>query len=176
VQARNCLVSNCGKNLYLLKGGSYQFTHCTVASISNNFIPHRDPVLQVSNYLKVNNVPVPAPLDATFRNCIFWGENGLVDSEVVVYKNGFVGSFNAVFDSCLVKSPTTPANVTTWKVIANQSPQFDSINTSRHYFDFRLKSTSPAINKAMNAGVTIDLDGKPRPLGPASDLGCYEKQ
>ena len=119
---------------------------------------------------------MPASLNATFRNCIFWGENGLVDSEVVVLKNGFVGSFNAVFDSCLVKVVTVPANATTWKVINNQPPQFDSINTNRHFYDFHLKSTSPAINKGVNAGILIDLDGKPRPLGPAPDLGCYEKQ
>ena len=37
VYATNCLVSNCGKNLYLLMGGDYQFVHCTVASYSNNY-------------------------------------------------------------------------------------------------------------------------------------------
>ncbi|HYK55212.1 MAG TPA: hypothetical protein VEV15_01965, partial [Flavisolibacter sp.] len=32
ITARNVLVSNCGKNISLLKGGAYNFTHCTVAS------------------------------------------------------------------------------------------------------------------------------------------------
>jgi len=178
VQARNCLVSNCGKNLYLLKGGDYQFTHCTVASYSNNYIPHRDPVLFLSNYIKVNNLPVPANLNASFRNCIFWGENGLVDDEVVVLKSGST-VFNVTFDANLWKVVSSPANiagVTASAIINNQSPQFDSINTNRQFYDFRLKATSPAINKGVNAGVTIDLDGKPRPLGPLPDLGCYEKQ
>jgi hypothetical protein len=36
---------------------------------------------------------------------------------------------------------------------------------------FRLKATSPAINKAVNAGVTIDLDGKPKTSWPLSRPG-----
>jgi hypothetical protein len=175
LQARNCLVSNCGKNLYLLKGGDYQFTHCTVASISNNYIPHRDPVLIVSNYIKVNNTPITANLNAAFRNCIFWGDNGLVDDEVVVSKTGTT-VFNVIFDANLWRVTNDPTNVTATQIIKNQDPQFDSINTSRHFYDFHLKTTSPAINKGVNAGVVIDLDGKIRPLGAAPDLGCYEKQ
>jgi hypothetical protein len=72
IRARNCLVSNCGKNLILAKGGDYQLLHCTVASFSNSYILHRDPVLFVSNYVLVNNSPVTANLSALFRNCIFW--------------------------------------------------------------------------------------------------------
>jgi len=174
VQARNCLVSNCGKNLYLLKGGDYQFTHCTVASYSNNYITHRDPVLLVSNYINVNNVPVTANLNAVFRNCIFWGDYGLVDDEVVVAKNGNTG-FNVNFDANLWKVLNDPANVTTNMIIKNQDPLFDSIDVNRHFYDFHLKASSPAINKGVNAGVIIDLDGKLRPVG-LPDLGCYEKQ
>ena len=51
IQARNCLISNCGKNIFLAKGGNYQFTHCTAASYSNQFIPHKYPVLYLSNYV-----------------------------------------------------------------------------------------------------------------------------
>src|SRR5262249_37340534 len=71
VSATNCLVSNCGKNVYLIMGGNYQFVHCTVASYSNSYILHKDPVLVVSNYVNVNNVPQTAALSASFQNCIF---------------------------------------------------------------------------------------------------------
>ena len=174
VSARNCLISNCGKNLLLAKGGDYQFTHCTIVTYANRFIDHRDPVLFVSNNLTINNNPVIAPLNALFRNCIFWGENGLVDNEVVISKTGNT-TFNVNFDYNLWKVQTTPANIISNQIINNQVPQFDSINTSKNYFDFRLKTTSPAINKGVNAAVTIDLDGKPRPVG-LPDLGCFEKQ
>lgn len=174
VRARNCLVSNCGKNLFLVKGGDYQFTHCTVVTYANRFIDHRDPVLVVSNFISVNNTPVTANLNAVFRNCIFWGENGLVNDEVVVAKSGAT-TFNVNFDYNLWKVQTIPANITSNQLINNQSPQFDSVNTSRNYYDFRLKASSPALNKGINAGIATDLDGKPRPVG-LPDLGCFEKQ
>ena len=69
-------MSNCGKNILLVMGGNYNFTHCTAATFSNSYIQHKDPVLTITNYLNntVNN------LNAVFRNCIFWGDaNGIVN-------------------------------------------------------------------------------------------------
>ena len=169
IRARNCLISNCGKNLLLAKGGDYQFTHCTVVTYANRLIDHKDPVLTVTNF--ANNTS--ANLTATFRNCIFWGENGLVNDEVVVLKSGNT-TFNVNFDYTLWKVQTVPANITSNQIINNQPPQFDSISTTNNYYDFRLKASSPAINKGVNGGIAIDLDGKPRPVG-LPDLGCFEK-
>jgi hypothetical protein len=174
IRATNCLISNCGKNLYLVKGGSYQFIHCTVATISNNFIQHRDPVLTLSN--STANTTTPLALDALFRNCIFWGENGTVENEIEIERKPGAASFSAVFDQVLWKVTTNPppnATIILPAPVINQSPMFDSINTSRNYYSFRLKTGSPAIAKGASAGVTIDLDGKARPaLQP--DLGAYE--
>jgi len=175
IRAKNCLISNCGQNVILAKGGDYQFTHCTVATFSNSYILHRDPVLYVSNYVLVNNVPDVKALTAVFRNCIFWGQDGTVEDEVVVTKSGST-TFNVNFDHDLWKVKNMPANITSTAIINNQHPEFDSINTSKRIYNFRLKDESPAKNQATNAGVTIDLDGKPRPVGIAPDLGCYEKQ
>jgi len=175
IKARNCLVSNCGKNVILAKGGDYQFIHCTVVTISNSYILHRDPVLFVSNYVLVNNIPDAKPLTALFRNCIFWGENGTVDDEVQTYKSSLM-SYTVIFDQILWKVVNQPDGTTTLPApINNNPPLFDSINTAKRYYSFRLKDGSPAKDKATNAGVTIDLDGKPRPVG-IPDLGCYEKQ
>jgi len=178
VKATNCLISNCGKNLALVKGGDYQFIHCTVASYSNDYILHKDPVLLATNYINVNNVPQAAPLNALFQNCIFWGEGGLVDDEVVIAKDA--GTTLAVsFDYGLWKiqktDPSTVAGVTTNQIINNQPPLFDSVNSSKKYYDFHLQENSPAKDKGVVTGVIIDLDGKPRPVA-APDLGCYEKQ
>jgi len=172
ISARNCLVSNCGKNVTLIKGGTYNFTHCTVVSYSNPYIQHITPVLQLSNF----DATGAQPLAATFRNCIFWGENGIVDTEVVALKNP-AAAFNVTFDQVLWKVSSAPPNVTVLPPTAiNQSPQFDSIDVSKQYYDFRLKATSPAINKGVNTGLIIDLDGKPRTVGPQPDLGSFEKQ
>jgi hypothetical protein len=173
IRAKNCLISNCGKNVYLVQGGDYQFTHCTVASIGNSYIQHKEPVLTVSN--TANNIT--NRLDAIFRNCIFYGENGLVEDEVVVVKNG-TAIFNVNFDHNLWKVQAVPQNIISTQNI-NQPPLFDSINSSRHYYDFHLQAASPAVNKGNPAaGVLIDLDGKSRPLpvGTNPDLGCFEKE
>jgi hypothetical protein len=139
---------------------------------------HQNPVLLATNYINVNNVAQTAPLNALFRNCIFWGDDGLVDDEVVIAKDA--GASLAVnFDYVLWKiqktDPATVAGVTTNQIINNQSPLFDSVNNSKKYYDFHLQASSPAIDKGANTVITIDLDGKPRPVG-APDLGCYEKQ
>ena len=170
ISAKNCLVSNCGKNLLLVKGGDYQFTHCTVASYSNFYILHKEPVVLVSNFITINNLPVTANLNAIFRNCILWGENGTVENEVIVAKSGSTG-FNVLFDHVLMKK--MPLNSIDSQSLINQFPLFDSINTSRQFYDFHLKPSSPAINYGINAGIFIDLDGKSRPVG-LPDLGAYE--
>jgi hypothetical protein len=176
IRARNCLISNCGKNVILAKGGDYQFTHCTVASISNSYILHREPVLFVSNYVLVNNIPDAEDLTALFRNCIFWGENGTVDDEVQTYKNNSA-LYNVIFDQVLWKVVNQPTGtIVPPAPINNDPPLFDSINTTNRYYSFRLKDESPAKNKATNAGITIDLDGNIRPVGIAPDLGSYERQ
>jgi hypothetical protein len=171
ITARNLLVSNCGKNILLVKGGNYNFTHCTAATFSSNFIQHKEPILAITNYLGA----AASNLNAVFKNCIFWGEaNGIVKDEVIVLKQGST-TFAVTFDQVLWRVETPPGNSSLAGVINNQNPMFDSTNTSQKIFSFRLKEGSPAINKGVNAGVPIDLDGKPRPVG-LPDLGAYEKQ
>jgi hypothetical protein len=112
-------------------------------------------------------------LQAVFRNCIFWGEGGLVENEVVVNREGS-NPFSVNFDYTLWKVKTAPANVTLNQVINDQPPLFDSVNVSERYYDFRLKEFSPAINAGTATPLVIDLDGKSRPVG-LPDLGCFEK-
>lgn len=171
VTAHNVLVSNCGKNIVLARGGNYQFTHCTVASFSNAYLQRKEPVLTVSNYL--NATSPAADLNAVFRNCIFWGGDGMVKEEVAVVKNGAT-AFNVNFDHILWRVSANPAHATVTNAI-NQDPQFDSVNTTDRIYNFRLKENSPALNKGIATSITNDLDGRPRPVG-LPDLGVYEKQ
>lgn len=175
IRARNVLVSNCGKSLMLVKGGDYQFTHCTVTAISTNYQQHKDPVLLLTDYINQNNAPVTSPLNALFTNCIFWGESGgFVEKEVVLAKKG--QAFNAQFNNVLWSVSSTPALATvSGNQLLNQNPRFDTISVSDRTYRYHLKSGSPAIDKGSNAGVSIDLDGRPRPVG-LPDLGAYEKQ
>ena len=169
ITGQNLLISNCAKNMVLVNGGNYQFTHCTLASYFNSFIQHKDPVLFLSDYLETSQ----NSLDALFRNCIFWGEGGSIDNEVQVLKKG---NPSIKFDNVLWKLKDNLAVTATGNIINNQDPMFAAIEDDKHFYDFRLKENSPAINKGGNTSITLDLDGNPRPK-PATlpDLGCYEK-
>lgn len=167
--AENCLVSNCGKNISIAGGGTYQFTHCTAVTYSNAYIDHKEPVLFLSNAADAGT----GALQAVFRNCIFWGEGGLIDDEVVVNRAGS-NPFSVNFDHTLWKVKTAPGNITQNQVINDQPPLFDSVNVSERYYNFRLKELSPAVNAGIATPLIIDLDGKTRPVG-LPDLGCFEK-
>jgi hypothetical protein len=172
IKAQNLLISNCGKNILLVKGGSYDFTHCTVASYSNNFIQHKEPLAILTDYLKENNSLTIQPLNAQFTNCIFWAQSGgLVKNEILIDKQGN----NAAVNFNNVLCPSVPINSIVSGNIITDDPLFENIRASENLYNFRLKENSPAINKGSDAGVSNDLDGKPRPVG-LPDLGAYEKQ
>ena len=40
--------------------------------------------------------------------------------------------------------------------------------------DLQLQTASPAIDKGIS-GMTIDIDGNPRPQGSGVEMGCYEQ-
>lgn len=171
ITARNCVVSNCGKNIILAYGGNYNFNHCTVAAYSNSLILHKEPVLQVTNFVKEGSNYLTYPLTAVFTNSIFWGENGSVDNEVSVTKQGNT-AFNVSFTNSLWKVKTVPDNATRTNVLANTDPLFDTIDTQKNIYNFRLKAGSPAINAGIATGVTSDITGKTRTGVP--DMGAYE--
>lgn len=172
IKATNCLISNCGNNLSLSGGGIYSFTHCTVATYGNVFITHKNPVLYLSNAYQNQIGPL---LDARFTNCIFYGEGGVAENEVVVDKKGTptADQFKVKFENVLYKNKTDDADIYFVKGLKTQQPRFDSIDAGRRTFNFRLQPGSPARDAGVTTtGVTIDLDGKLRDAKP--DIGCFE--
>jgi hypothetical protein len=174
IYADNCLISNCGSNLQLQFGGDYRFVNCTVASYSNNYVTHKNPVLQLSNSVKQNGTILTSPLKAFFQNCIFWGDGGTVDDEIVVDKQG-ADVFSVTFDHVLYKAKNEVANATFISPIKNENPMFDSIDVAKNIFDFHFQnnSTSPAVNAGTSTSFPNDLDDKKRDATP--DIGCYER-
>jgi hypothetical protein len=173
ISARNCQVTQSGYNIFLV-GGTYDFTHCTIATYGSTYISHKNPVVTVSDISGTTLLPI----DVSFKNCIIYGEGGLVDDEILLNKKG--NNFTVRFTNVLYKSKSDiSAVVQMQSSVKNQSPLFDSINTSKPFYDFRLRSSpkSPAIDAgAAVSGILFDLDGKTRVLGLAPDLGAYEKQ
>ena len=176
LQANNSLIRNCGSNIILSYGGVYSFTHCTVAAYSNNYLTHKNPVLNVNNFIEQAGGFLTADLNAVFRNSIFWGDEGIVTNEVVVNKQG-ANLFTVLFDKNIYRAVTDPANSVLNGNFRNVDPAFDSIDVNKRIFDFRItkNAASPAINAGALTGFLKDLDDKNRNVG-LPDLGCYEKQ
>lgn len=176
LQADNSLISNCGSNIILSYGGIYNFTHCTVAAYSNNYLIHKNPVLNVNNFLNQSGILLTADLNAVFRNNIFWSDGGMVDNEVVVSKQG-ASAFTVLFEKNIYRALTDPANSTLSGNKINTDPSFDSIDVSKKIYDFRITKNAfaPGINAGILTGFPKDLDNNTRNIG-LPDMGCYEKQ
>lgn len=174
VQARNCLISNCGKNIEITYGGTYNFSYCTVASYSNEFISHTVPVLTINN-VSSDGTNSTYPLTANFTNCIFWGDGSLAN-EVSVSEQTTSNSFSVNFNYCLWLEKNNPSSTNSSNILATD-PMFDSVNNQTMYYDFHLKNSSPAINYGTTAGAPpFDLDGNARVVNGFTDLGCFQKQ
>lgn len=170
IHSTNCLVANCaGNNLSIIGGGKYVFDYCTVATFGNRFIDHKKSVLSINDADENGNT---ASLEANFRNCIFYGDNGIVDNEVEINKNG--STFSVKFDHVLYFNKDNQSALTEQNSLRNVDPDFENIDVSKRIFNFRLKSTSPAINAGINlAGIVVDLDGNARVVSVKADIGCY---
>jgi hypothetical protein len=173
IHAVNCLVSNCGQNIVIGQGGSYQFDYCTVASYSTNLLSHQQPVLTLSNSATDGNQFLTGDLNAVFTNCIFWGSEGVPD-EALISKQGNT-IFQVLFDHTILKQQNYPANIDSVSLWLNTDPEFIATGFPGDQFNFRLQAGSPAVDHGVNTGILIDLDGDPRPI-KQPDLGCYERQ
>ena len=174
IAVQNCLVSNCGRNIAIGNGGNYSFTNCTIAGFSNDYVQHSNPSLSISNGSTGTSGNLIADLNASFINCLIWGDSSNVTDEVVVNKqNG--SSFNVGFSNCLWRLKNSPANISATNILTSY-PMFDSVNNQKMFYDFHLKAGSPAIDQGISTPFAFDLDGNPRIVGLATDIGCYEKQ
>ncbi len=179
VRSRNCLFSNCGNDAaagsggsnVLLVAGNYLFDHATIATYANSYQSHKQPVVYITNTDGISS----APLAATFRNSIVYGEGGLAEDEIKTAPASNA-AFSVTLQNVLYKVKNNPMATIT-NPIPSMQPLFDTINTSRRIFDFHLRSNSPAVNAGnIISGIATDLDGKPRVVGTKPDLGCYELQ
>lgn len=174
VEANNCLISNCGKSVQLIYGGNYLFRHCTIAAYSNSWMLHKDPVLFLSDGIRINNTVQTAPMQARFINSIFWSDGGTVENEVVAVKEG-TASWQVSFHDGLWKMKNPGEHISAVNMQLNADPLFESTTGAVTSYNFRLKSGSPAIDKGQPVSLTTDLDGRARNNG-LPDIGAFEKQ
>lgn len=168
VNAVNCLLVNSGKNL-VIQGGVYSFTHCTVAALPSPYFVRTNATASITNL--VNNVPVPT--QANFTNCIVFGQGSIIENELQVGGTA-AANFQVSLINCLYRVKDDPPFTTVVNSLKNQLPLFDSLPPTQPRV-FTLQAGSAAVNRGVNAGVSVDILGNPRPVG-LPDLGCYERQ
>jgi hypothetical protein len=93
---------------------------------------------------------------------------------------GFTSDYNAVTDRFTLTDGDSALTLNQWRSATGQDVH-SLIATPAQLFanvggnDYHLSATSPAINRGTTfQAAIIDLDGKPRPIGAAIDLGAYE--
>lgn len=175
INATNSLIVNCGQyNAALTMGGSYDFTHCTLANFWNGG-QRSTPNLYINNYTQDATSIIPIDLiKADFKNSIIYGDN---DNEIELdMKTGAQANYQ--FSNCLIKvdyhTPVIdPLHFTS--IYKNTTPNFVNVNDG----DYRLNSNSFCIDKgdaSFAVGIPLDIDGNQRIQGAAPDFGAYEKQ
>lgn len=187
ITANNCLIyNNQSTSLVLAHGGDYAFTYCTVTSYGVNAA-----ALSLTNYLCYDDPLVCRTrsdyrMNATFRNCIFFGSQKDQIRLADVSGGSPSSMFNVKFQDCVVRVEG---------LLTEQNNRFskffetyctDCLNgkvTDRLFMDpnadnYRLDSLSIALDKGKPIlsprPILFDLEGTPRNAN-TPDPGCYER-
>jgi len=175
--ATNCLISNCGNNINIEKGGEYDLEHCTIVAYSNSYVLHQEPVLEASDYALLSGTGATSDLSMIIKNSILWGEGGSILNEIRLDKAGN-GIFDVRLENCILRNESDSNYWSSINLLRNIDPLFDSVDTFEEYYDFRTlrNPSAPGIDQGSATLLPKDLDGLPRTVNGTPDLGCYEKQ
>jgi hypothetical protein len=171
VTADNTIIANANQyGLILLRGGDYNFTHCTFVNYATtSYLRRSEPVLSLRDYeVLPDETIVTANGNANFTNCIIYGTRAEeVEVEQVL---GSSATLNVVFDHCLIKRDTF--NRYLQDCISNQDPVFED----KEEYDYSLDSLiSPAYRAGKPTGINTDILGIGR-NSSTPDMGAYEWQ
>ncbi|MBK5719468.1 hypothetical protein JGH11_01150 [Dysgonomonas sp. Marseille-P4677] len=172
IDAINCLFSNSNGTLLTLNGGEYSFLHCTMANYFSWFSSFRTKEsIIISNNSKIGK---DTPLDkCDIINSIIYGT---IKKELALDSTANT-TFNYQFRSCIIKAEESTGPLFS-NIIWNTDPSFLYLNNEGYYFyNFELKSPSPAIDKAdrtYSERAPFDIKGRSRLSDTNPDIGCYE--
>ena len=181
----NCILTN---NSAAVGGGAYQASgnNCTL-----------------NNCILIANVAATGggSCSSTLNNCLLTDNNasgtgggsysGILNNCTVTGNNAATGggTYSTTLNNCIVyfnNAPQYPnyyrTNLVTYSCTTPYAAGIGNFTNDPAFVDFiggnfRLQSNSPCINSGVgSSGTTTDLDGNPRIVGGAIDLGAYEFQ
>lgn len=159
IEASNSEFTNATENTVCLIGGSYQFTHCTIANYMTLAIRKGIPALVLADTVKINKEPRYFPLrQAYFDNCIIDGNsqkdttNKYKGEIYLLTKNSREGgeAFNYRFNSCYIQTKKVTNNPRFTNNVFGDKPTYikSGGKDNAYAFDFRLANKSVAISGA----------------------------
>ena len=155
----NTLVNHCvGHIIGNFEGGRYSYTHCTLDN-GNNLFVREAPVAEFSDGMDEHGT---RPMNVRMENNIIWGN---LNEELVLDQIALDASVLQITHNLI-------------KTRRNELEANDNlINIDPEYIDpvvynYRLDTTSQAIDKGAKSRIMTDLDGNQRDTLP--DLGAYE--
>jgi hypothetical protein len=193
ITAYNCIIADSKDyTIALLKGGNYNFYHCTINNRGLRFETRTsDQSVAITN--EINNPEIDSTgkniiyvkrkgdlVAANFINCIIYGNR----ENELIFRDNNKNLFNYKFDHCLIKE--NPDSVDSEdpghfsSIIFNEDPNFIN-DYSRINYDFRLDTLSPAKDAGSREIIDtyqfleFDYDGIPRNNDQAPDIGAFER-
>lgn len=193
IEAENCEFSNAKDGILNLIGGSYRFTHCTIANyyMSNQEVGwgnSSNETLQLRfKYCEEESTDtIYIPIHkADFYNTIIWGQGSGSGILIEGNEKDDTNYINSFFQNCVIPNeeatnddPDDP-NIVPQVVncLIYVDPKFLQIRSDDLSYDFRLDSISPARNVAdpqFSISLPLDLNGNNRFTDKGPDIGCYE--
>jgi len=170
--ASNFVVANCGNcGVYLTGGGSYLFTHGTIANFWKGSV-RKSPTLYFSNVYNnpSDGLAYAYPFNFEMNNSIMYGS---LEEE---FGTGFYSAAGVdttfVFNNCLLRTQRANNQDNFKSCVFNENPKFVKYEA----FDCHLDTLSPATgigDPAFSVGdLRYDLDGVDR--GTSPDAGAYQ--
>ncbi len=184
ITANNSLFYASGDDLIKLGlGGTYNFTQCTMYNTGSFAISHQQPTLLLSNFAADGNfTQYPAPLNASFTNCVIYGN--LLNEISFNRATNTSYAFNDSFINCLLQTPsdTLALFATNNHNLFNQNPLFKNPQQNDFTPSDTVNVLSPLIDYAPT-GLAKDIWDNGRPIlllldssTHPYDIGAIERQ
>lgn len=182
ITAENVVLNNAGQSSFAgIYGGTYNFTHCTIANYWSNSFRHL-PALYLTNFhiSEDETVSTNPLIEANFNNCIIYGN----DNPELLLEQEDGADFNFKFTNCLIKfddsnkrfgaDPNYDFNNSALydNVVFNEAPDFKEPSKNKLMIGEESAAINEIGNNVFSNRVPFDILRVLRTAAP--DLGAYQ--